>query len=288
LQSAINKKYYAAKLLKRNLIVITLLGLILIPLNSAYLQKYHLPERSLGTIPPALQIKEISGNFKYSIADLFYIRGIMGLTESNKAKDRMHWIDWVQDYFAAALILDSQLSESFFFSGMVMGRKSKGIQKGIDFLKQYQYLAPNAWKVPYWIGFNYYQLGEYTQAVKYYNEAAQLPNAPKYLRGNIPMMYYQSGRLDMGILFMEGLIKSLPQDQLGWLSVKLQWLKDISLLEKKYKEFQQHYGYAPESLEKMVEKGFLDKIPQDPFGKGYTIDERTGKIASIFTEPVGN
>jgi hypothetical protein len=53
---------------------------------------------------------------------------------------------------------------------------------------------------------------------------------------------------------------------------------DKIFLEQKINQFRAKWGRYPHSLEKLVEAGFIESIPQDFRGEGYIYNPQTGKI----------
>lgn len=242
-------------------------------------ENVSLYRESVHYVPPFKFIKLISGTFQSFWADIFYIRGIMAIT--GKFENREERTYWVQQNLKLATDLDPELLQAYFFGGIVLGRTEKTIRMGIKFLKEALIKRPSDWHIFYWIGFSFYELGDYSLAIKYYKKASDFPDAPEYLKSNQPMLYYKAGKPDLGISYLEGLLHSVKDSkQLEWIKVKLEWLRNISFLEKKVKEFEQIYSRPPENLQEMVAKGILDKIPQDPFLGGYYLDKNSGRIKS--------
>ena len=248
---------------------------------SAYLNhSFSSKEERFFYTPPVKYMKLISGSFKSIFAGAFYIQGILALSDNTKRHFR---VNWVQRNFNVAVSLDPKLVQGYFFGGIVIGYDKYSINKGIEFLKKGLRLNPSEWEIPYWLGFNYYQLGNYLKAVKYYRVAAKLPGAPKFLSSNPAMLYYRAGRADLGVAYLEGLLRSVKdKKQIEWVDTKLKWLRNIVILEKKVKEFKAQYGALPASLNDLVNKGLLRQIPHDPFGKGYYLDKKSGRVKSHF------
>ena len=231
---------------------------------------------------PALDyLRVVSGSYRSFAADIFYIRGVLAIAE--KVKGRNAWVNWVQKNFELAVRLDPKLIQGYFFAGAVIGKDKLGINKGIKFLKRGIKRNPDEWELPYWLGFNYYQLGDYLKAVAYYRRASNLPGAPEFLKSIQPMLYYKGRRADLGIIYLEGLLKSVKEKrQLKWVKKKINWLKGIVLLEAKVHKFKVLYGSFPCSLKDLVKRGLIDKIPRDVFGMGYYLDKKSGKVRSKF------
>ena len=230
-------------------------------------------------VPPAEFIQLISGTFRGAWADAFYVQGVLALTE--ETPNRHDRVRDIQSRLRLATILDPRLVQAYFFGGVVIGQDRETIRMGIAFLQEGLERSPQEWRLPYWIGFGYYALGDYLEATAYYDRAARLPDAPAFLRSGQPYLYYLARRVDLGITYLEGLLHSIQdKGQLEWITLKLRWLKGMAYLEQKAEEFTRIYGAPPKRLEQLVESGLIDAIPEDPFLGGYVWDLASGSVKS--------
>ena len=233
----------------------------------------------IGLVPPAAFIELISGTFRGAWANVFYIQGVLALTE--ETPDRTDLVRDMQSRLRLATTLDPRLVQAYFFGGVVIGHDRDTIRMGIAFLQEGFERSPQEWRLPYWIGFGYYSLGEYLDAVAYYDRASRLPDAPAFLRSSQPYLYYLARRSDLGIAYLEGLLHSVQDpSQLEWITLKLRWLKGMAYLEQKAEEFTRIYGASLTRLEQLVESGLIDQIPEDPFLGGYVWDSKSGSVKS--------
>ncbi|MDD3296533.1 MAG: hypothetical protein PHU64_04140 [Candidatus Omnitrophica bacterium] len=234
-------------------------------------------------VPNTKYLELIQGGFRQVLADAYYIKGILAITDNFPSySDKVYW---VQKNFEAAITLNPELLQAYFFGGVVMTQDKESLSTGIKFLESGLRLNPLKWEIPYWIGFNYYQLGDYLSAAQFYQQASILPGAPNYLKSNQPMLYYRAGKAGMGLLYLKGLEASVtdPQ-QLDWIKLKIEWLSNIVMLEEKVREFSKNYGRLPKDLNELAEEGLIELIPKDPFGGGYYLDAKSGKIMSSFSQ----
>ncbi|RLI02081.1 hypothetical protein DRO38_04355, partial [Candidatus Bathyarchaeota archaeon] len=226
-------------------------------------------------------IKFVSGGFQSFFADIFYIRGILALTDTFSTYQEK--VEWIQKIFGTALSLDPYLTEGYFFAGVVIARDRESFKKGISFLERHMLLNPSEWRIPYWIGFNYYQIGEYVKAAHFYRRASLLPGSPPFLRSNQAVFYYLAGREELGVLYLKGLLQAVKDPrQLEWITTKLKWLQTLVFLNKKVQEYVSLYGRYPTTLQELVDKHLLSTIPEDPFGKGYYFDKQQKRVRSKF------
>lgn len=235
-------------------------------------------------VPPVAALRLISGSFQSVCADVFYLRGVQAVTDVSG--DRLRQVEWVQKLFETATELDPGLTQAYFFAGVVIGRDEPSIRKGIEFLARARRRAPAVWQLPYWIGLNEYQLGDYLEAVEWYERAASLPGAPAFLRSMQPMLYYRAGRPELGMRYLEGLRLAVRDPaQLRWIDTKLAWLRAIVQLEEQVGRFRARVGRWPQRLDELVTAGLLAEIPADPFGRGFYFDADSARVRSAFDQP---
>lgn len=252
--------------------------------GSAFLEKGSFPKKErIFYVLPFEYVQPLSGTFRSFWADIFYIRGVLEITE--EIKDRDFWVDWVQKNFELATRLDPELIQGYFFAGVVIVNNKSLLHKGIQFLEKGLLRNPHRWEIPYWLGFNYYQSGDFLKAAQYYQRAAQFAGAPAFLKSNPAVFYYRAKRPDLGVIYLEGLKQSVKDPrQLEWLEIKLKWLKDIVALEEIIGQYKIIYGKPPEDLEKLVDAGLLKEIPVDIFSGGYYLDAASGRVKSRFEQ----
>jgi len=146
------------------------------------------------------------------------------------------------------------------------------------------------WMLPYFAGFNAaYFLHDYRQAAEYMKQAAELSDQP-LLTTLTSRFFYQSGREKMGIAFLKDMIarsRDRQEKQLYELRLKaLQALQEIATAVQKYRKDQ---GRRPADVGKLVSGGYLGRIPQDPYGGTFYLDEKgrvktTSKLAPGYSQ----
>lgn len=263
-------------------IVCVILFLSVIAFSLYLFETYPKEKVKIYYLPSTDYLKLVSGTFRPLFAETLFIKGVLELSEG--IPDRQNYLSKL---FLTSIQLDPKLISACFFGGMVVPRTRQDIPLGIRFLKEAMKLNPIEWRIPYWIGFNYFQLQDYLKAAEYYQQASALPGSPSFLTTNLAMFYYWAGKPELALWYLEGLYQSVGDERLlELIRLKMDWLKNIVFLEKKVKEYKKIYGYWPKDLEELIKKGLLDKIPEDPFGRGYELDEEwyrgPGRVKSRF------
>lgn len=136
------------------------------------------------------------------------------------------------------------------------------------------------YQLPFYIGFNYaYFLKDYPKAAQYMQKAAELSGFSLY--ANLAARYFfESGRSDFGIAFLETMEREARDPQVREIyKARREALVGVRTLEDAIEAYRQRTGAAPSKLRQLVTAGILDRIPVDPYGGEYFLDE-TGKVRS--------
>ncbi|MFA5116760.1 MAG: hypothetical protein WC486_05705 [Candidatus Omnitrophota bacterium] len=224
-------------------------------------------------VPPYAYLDIISGNFRNLAAQMFLIRGIMSIAE----KDPLSF-DYILDNLRLSARLDPKLSYAYIVGGIIAPRDNQELRRATIFMKEGMENAPDDWRIPFWVGFNYLQLGDNLKAAEFYRRAAALPGAPNYVKSMTARYYYEADKPDMALVYLESIRNSAKDGRtLQNIDLKIRWLQNIVFLEEKVKLFHQDLGRWPDELEDLAKAGLIDKIPPDPFGKGYELDKKRDK-----------
>lgn len=130
------------------------------------------------------------------------------------------------------------------------------------------------WQLPYFAGFNSaYFLKDYDQAAAYMQRAAEL-SGNALLTNLSARFFYESGREDLGIAFLRDMIeRSIDKKERRIYEMRLAALTAVQELNRAVRLYQDDHGELPQNLQLLVEKGYLDEIPADPYGGAFFIDQ---------------
>ena len=251
-----------------------------------------LERRSLRVDPPLEVLPSdfvalVAGSHKPLAADLFYIQGLQFIGRTNPSEGpralKEREIDYLLNTFRIVSALDPKFLSPCFMGGIAITYDAMSSRKAIQFLEEAWRLNPEEWRIPLWIAFNYFHhLHQARDSLRYFQLAAERSTAPAFIRELLPMVYYDAGDPETGVAYLEGLQASLGPSRNQWVERKLSWLRAIALLERAVRQFTERFSRMPDRLEELISKGFLQDIPQDPFGKGFLLDPDTGRIRSKF------
>ncbi len=219
-------------------------------------------------VPAHQYVRAVSGTFRPLFAQGFYMKGALELAHHVTTK-----VDYLLALFEVAIRLDARLINAAFLGGLVLPTRRDDYLKANDFLKRVRPFFPNEWRLPYWIGFNYHQIQLNDHAADYYQQAAQLPNAPSFLTTNQVLMVYQTASVEHTIKRAEHLLESVQDDETrAIIESRIQWLKQMLMLENLVREYRSRYGRWPNDLQELVQHGLLREIPVDEVGQGFILE----------------
>lgn len=136
------------------------------------------------------------------------------------------------------------------------------------------------WRLPYFIGFNYfYFLRDYEKGADYVMKASRIPGAPEYLPTLGARLAYYGGETKTGILFLKGMLANTTNPSLRRaLQLRLLALERADLIEEAVRAFEEEKGRFPDANE-LVSLGYLEEMPEDPYGGRWGIMEN-GRVFS--------
>jgi hypothetical protein len=144
------------------------------------------------------------------------------------------------------------------------------------------------WYLPFFAGFNHaYFLKDYPAAAKYYMRAGELSGNSLFI--NLAGRYLnESGQNDLALVYLSTMIKGAKNQAVKeTLSTRLKALKAVNYINRGRDAYRAATGHLPESIETLVQAGYLRELPKDPYGGTFYLDQDgTVKTTSKFAFPV--
>ena len=123
------------------------------------------------------------------------------------------------------------------------------------------------YQLPFYAGFNAsYFLRDYTEGARLMQFAAERSGSP--LLTNLAARYfYQARQTDLGMAFLEVVISQTRDDKLREIyTTRLTALRAAKIIESAVTQYREENGHPPEDIGLLTRQGFLDQIPDDPYG----------------------
>ena len=253
--------------------------------NLAYLAKY-LEQRpvaiKLGYTPSAGALKLVCADQRYAIAEwnilrvIFYFGSLVEKWQNN--------ISIPPEYYnmfktiEAAIELDPYNMDAYYFAQASFTWEvghaedvNRLLDHGMRFRTWDYYL-------PYFAGFNAaYFLKKPQDAATYFKKAAELSGNPLF--ANLAARYLQeSDQTKIAISFLSMMIeKTTDSNEKALYTTRLEALLAAQQIVDRIDQFEKKYDRKPMKLQELVTANLLPKIPDDPYGGTFYLDDK-GKV----------
>jgi tetratricopeptide (TPR) repeat protein len=200
------------------------------------------PSRSIENLlylPTGENLKVMSLGFRSLLADALWVKAI-GYFGGHNLTDREY--PWLHHILDTVTTLDPLFRHPYLFGGIVLGVEGGDPAKSIQLLRKGMAYYPGDWRLPFYIGFNYfYFFKDPEAAAAYLKVAATLPAHPEYLPRLAASLLTKAGHLEAAIAFLETIAENTRDER-----VRQGLYEKIEKLRR---------GEIPESLEGLISTG---------------------------------
>ena len=240
----------------------------------------------LEFLPKPEVVKLMVLGYNQIVADILWLRIIQYTGERVQTEKGWQWFIHTLDIIT---YLDPQFVYAYQFGGLILSVIASKPLESNSFLLKGMEVDREQWIFPFLIGYNYFDyFKDYKKAAMYIGIASKLKGSPFFLTQFAARLYATAGDPENGIVFLEQMMKSTDDETAKKrLETRLKELiieRDINVLEKCVKVFKDAYGYNPESLKSLLQKGIIKYLPKDPFGGYYYLDKEKQIIKSSYRQ----
>ena len=234
----------------------------------------------LGYLPKGEYLKMVALGYDPLLCDFIWLEAIQVMGDR---KIPPKGAEWIYNALDVATDLDKKDEYVYEAGGIFLSAVAGDYQASNRILKKGFYNIPDNWKLPFYIGTNYFlYLNNYKQAAYYIGRAAVLPGRPEFVPLLATRLYVESDDPRFAIELIEGIYKQTKDEKVK--SALLEREKElvveenIKLIGQASARYSAKTHKNPESLEALVKAGYLGGIPRDPLGGRYYIDPATGQV----------
>ena len=220
--------------------------------------------------------------YRQVVADLLWIQVVQAMGERRVSEEAGRWIAHALDVITT---LDPLFVRVYEAGGIALTtlvvlteESNRLLEKGIRY-------NPEVWRLPFYLGFNYYfELYDDQKAAEYIARASRLPGAPAYLVSFATQLYVSARTPQVAVDFLSQMYAQTTDENVK--RVLEQRLKetvaerDLQLLEESIGRYRELYKRVPMRLEELVGPGLLRELPREPFGGRYLYDPQTQSVRS--------
>ncbi|MEO0118761.1 MAG: hypothetical protein ABIK66_06530 [candidate division WOR-3 bacterium] len=269
------------KILKISFIFLFFIGVGLFQITIDKTKKVSLREillQELMYFPSGKFLKEIAIEYDNLLSDFVWLRAIQ-YYGFHLVTDRK--FDYLFHIFDIITTLDPRFAGAYHFSSFCLAWDAKKPDSAIYLLKRALIYDPFNWQHYFDIGFiNYMITKNYEEAGYYFYLAAQLPGTWKISERWAAFSYGKSPKKEFAEILWQDIYNSTDNEQLKKIAKRglkvLKREKDLEYLQIAVDKFIQNKKREPTSLLELYKEGYIDSIPQEPFGYYYKIKD--GKV----------
>jgi len=229
---------------------------------------YTLPSRVTG--PAAMEFKGI-------VSDFLFLKVITFLGEKIGKNEQLgvRHFNYLEESVNTITDLDPYFWDAYLFADMLFTWELGEYKAANKLLLKARQYRTNDYRVPYYLGFNYFFfLKDNINGAKYLMEASKLPGSPYYLASLAARLSAYALEHRTGIIFLKEMIRDTENERIkNDFMLRIKTLEIMDRLEQKVSEYQKNYQKQPSSLTELVTAGLIDKIPDDPYGGEFILLE---------------
>lgn len=220
-------------------------------------------------------------------ADVYWIRAIQHFGQEHLAPPpHVRTYALLYPLLDLTTTLDPYFSIAYRFGAIFLGEPYPGgpgrPDLAVALLKKGLVAQPAKWQYMQDLGFVYYwHLRDFKAAAAYFNQAANIPGAPNWLRPLAAVTLAEGGHRSAS----RTLWQQLAQSEEEWLRdsarlrlAQLDAMDVVDALHARVDQFRQQHPGQPVTWERLVAAGLLPGVPLDSSGTPFTLDPATGYV----------
>lgn len=236
----------------------------------------------LAQLPGGEYLKPALLGYSQLGADLLWLRL---LQVWGKKKNTDNEYEWMYHALDVITTLDPRYAYAYYVGGVALTNSANRPDLSNRLLEKGHRENPGEWNLPFLLGYNhYFALGDAAKGAEYIGRAARTPGAPDFLPGLATRMHAEAGNPDVALQFLEALWKENPdlvvREKLETRAKEVMIERDLRTLERAIKQYHKKHQAFPKILFNLVSEGYLERVPQEPFGGSYLFDAQTGEVRS--------
>jgi hypothetical protein len=261
-----------------------LYGLLIGPFT-AYMRNKPIEEK-LGYVPSIKLLKPLSADQKELTAAslvfkvMMYFGGLVGKADHGILIEQQPDLQGMSRLLHNAVRLDPYNMDAYYFAQGFLTWDARQFRVANDLLDYGMKYRNWDWQLPFFAGFNHaFFLKEYVRAAEYYKKAGVLSGNALHI--NLAGRYMQeSGQTDLAIAYLSGMVRTATHQSVRQsYEVRLKAFLELQKIEQARDRFREKQGVLPDSVEQLLQQGYLNPTPVDPYGGRFYL-ESSGKVAT--------
>jgi tetratricopeptide (TPR) repeat protein len=233
------------------------------------------PEARLGFFPPAPVIKVLAADQYQFLSQVISLQCVFYFGSLVERREQMpNWRNIYRALFTATR-LDPYNMDSYYFAQAVLAWEAKMIPEVIELLEYGFQHRPWDFHLPYFISFDYaFFLKDYKRAGEYLAKVAELKPEVEWYATLAARYFYEGGTTALALAYLKDMIPEARNEAIRKRMItRAEAFEKILQIEKAVLAYTNRFQTEPKKLEDLVKTGLLIKIPADPYGGSFYLDD---------------
>jgi tetratricopeptide (TPR) repeat protein len=243
------------------------------------------PDLRLGFYPPAPVAKALSADHYHFLSQVILLNCMFYYGSTIERRQAPNWGRMYDALFTSAR-LDPYNMDTYYLTQAVLPWEARLVKPTIELLEYGFAHRPWDWYLPLFLSFDYvYFLRDYEKAGYYMAKAAALNPRAGYFYTLSARYFYEAGRTAFALAYLKELIATERNEHIRQMMItRAEALEAILRLEQAVSAFQERYHRLPRDLDEVKRAGLIDRMPVDPYGGTFYLDNQgrvrtTSKLA---------
>ncbi len=215
-------------------------------------------------------------------ADVVWLQAIQYIADRTRAGAPL---DGLYAFLDAATELDPKYQVVYYLGGTALVALDRRPGEAVLLLEKGRRALPDDWQIPYLLGYTYlFYYQDYAAAARYIEDAASKVGRPTYLTDLAARLHAEAGSPEAALAFLDRMRRQVDDPavrvQIERRMAEVVVDRDLRAIDAASARFRAERGRPPETVGELVRAGFLEAVPEEPFGGRYLIDPETGLASS--------
>lgn len=243
-------------------------------------------EEKLGFVPSTKLLKPLSADQKELVGAslvmkvLMYYGGVLEKVRVNKVVTEAPDLQGMSRLLHGAVQLDPYNMDAYYFAQSFLTWDAQQFKVANNLLQYGMKYRTWDWSLPFYAGFNYaYFLKDFKKAAEFYRKAGELSGQELHI--SLAGRYLQeSGQTDLAIGYLKAMIATSHNETARKsFEIRLKAFEGVRTIEIARDLFRKKEGRDPSSVADLLNSGFLQALPHDPYGGQFYL-EPDGKVTT--------